>query len=251
MPFIFRGNDVTALLDNPLTAANSLFSILEQEEPALVADLSALWKTHVRGTPLVAGTAWRPALGAFAKISSFWDNTYSDQRLAGLLYGPNAAAATQAVTGAASANQFLREFEAARDEAFFYVFFQLSSVNELAGVSFLATYYHHDISALFVQRPHSFVREVVSRRVIETAQIMLRILYGNMSMGWGSFYSTRTLSTTLLLAKMHHHALATYRTPGTGRRCYNQSSVAFTLLTFSYVVAQAWVDKGFAYNEQR
>ncbi|RYZ42314.1 MAG: hypothetical protein EOO71_08500 [Myxococcaceae bacterium] len=59
MPFIFRGHDVTTLLDTPLTAANSLFGILEQEEPTLVAGLSDLWKAHVRGTPMVAGTAWR------------------------------------------------------------------------------------------------------------------------------------------------------------------------------------------------
>lgn len=80
-------------------------------------------------------------------------------------------------------------------------------MSQLAGVSFRATYYHRDVSSLFEQRPHSKLKTIVSRRVIETAQIMLRILYGNMNMGWGSPYSTRTLSTTLLLAQMHNSAL--------------------------------------------
>lgn len=250
MPFTFRHQNLDAILGDPLTAANSLYGIMSAAEPQFMEDLRQHWKTHLRTTPGVNGTAWRPALKAFSAISGYWGNSHSDHRIAQVLYGTAHSVATQAVTGAASSAQFLRDFEAARDEAF-YVFFQATSVNELAGVSFKATYYHKDVSALFEQRPHSRIQAIVSRRVIETAQIMLRILYGNMSMGWGSLYSTRTLATTLLLAQMHNSALGHYRSHHTGRRCYNQSAVAFTLLTFSYIVAQAWVDKGYEYNEQR
>ncbi|GMU02495.1 hypothetical protein KH5H1_66150 [Corallococcus caeni] len=250
MPFIFRGQNLDALLGDPLNAANSLYGIMSAAEPQFMEDLRQHWKTHVRTTPGVNGTAWRPALKAFSAIEGFWGNTYSDHRIAQVMYGPAHSVATQAVTGVGSSAQFLRDFEAARDEAF-YVFFQATSVNQLAGVSFKATYYHKDVSSLFEQRPHSKLRAIVSRRVIDTAQIMLRILYGNMNMGWGSLYSTRTLATTLLLAQMHNSALAHYRSGYTGRRCYNQSAVAFTLLTFSYIVAQAWVDKNYEYNEQR
>ncbi|MBN8230010.1 DUF2236 domain-containing protein [Corallococcus macrosporus] len=239
-----------ALLGDPLTAANSLYGIMSAAEPQFMEDLRLHWKKHIRETPGVNGTAWRPALKAFSAIEGYWGNSHSDQRIAKVLYGPGHSVATQVVTGVGAAAQFLRDFEAARDEAF-YVFFQATSVNELAGVSFKATYYHKDVSSLFEQRPHSAIKAIVSRRVIETAQIMLRILYGNMNMGWGSLYSTRTLSTTLLLAQMHNSALSHYQSHYTGRRCYNQSAVAFTLLTFAYIVAQAWVDKGYEYNEQR
>ncbi|WP_147451436.1 oxygenase MpaB family protein [Corallococcus llansteffanensis] len=241
---------MTAILGNPLTAANSLYGILSVAEPTLLTGLADHWNQHRDRTPTVDGTAYRPALGAFSAISSFWGNTYSDQRLAGVLYGPPFAANTAAVTGANTAAGFLRDFEAARDEAF-YVFLQGQSVNELAQVSFLSTYYHHDVSELFVQRPHSRMRAIVSRRVIETAQVMLRILYGNMSMGWGTLYSTRTLATTLLLAQMHNRLLAPYRSRVTERPVYNQSSVAFTLLTFSYVVAQSWVDARYEFDQGR
>ncbi|RKG50260.1 DUF2236 domain-containing protein [Corallococcus sp. AB011P] len=251
MPFTFRGQNLTAILGDPLNAANSLYGIMSAAEPQFMEDLRQHWKKHIRETPGVNGTAWRPALKAFSAIEGYWGNTYSDHRIAKVLYGPAHSVATQAVTGVGSSAQFLRDFEAARDEAF-YVFFQGASVNQLAGVSFRATYYHKDVSSLFEQRPHSKLKTIVSRRVIETAQIMLRILYGNMNMGWGSLYSTRTLSTTLLLAQMHNSALGHYRSLNTGRQhCYNQSGVAFTLLTFAYVVAQAWVDKGYEYNEQR
>ncbi|RKI03471.1 oxygenase MpaB family protein [Corallococcus sp. AB038B] len=248
MPFIFRGQNLDAILGDPLNAANSLFSIMNAAEPELLQGLRTHWTKHV--STVTAFQGWRPALKAFSDITGFWGNTYSDHRLAKVLYDHDATA-TAAVTGAQSAAQFLRDFEAARDEAF-YVFFQATSVNQLAGVSFKATYYHKDVSALFEQRRHSKIKAVVSRRVIETAQIMLRILYGNMNMGWGSIYSTRTLATTLLLAQMHNVALSHYQSHHTGRdRCYNQSAVAFTLLTFSHVVAQAWVNKGYEYNEQR
>ncbi|NBD14430.1 MULTISPECIES: oxygenase MpaB family protein [Corallococcus] len=250
MPFTFRHQHLDALLGDPLTAANSLYGIMTAAEPELMEGLRLHWKKHIRETPGVGGTQWRPALKAFSAIEGFWGNTYSDHRLAKVLYEPASSAATTAVTGVPSSAQFLRDFEAARDEAF-YIFFQATSVNELAGVSFKATYYHKDVSSLFEQRPHSVMRDIVSRRVIETAQILLRILYGNMSMGWGSLYSTRTLATTLLLAQMHNSALGHYRSHYTGRRSYNQSGVAFTLLTFAYIVAQAWRDKGYEFNEQR
>ncbi|WP_223640927.1 oxygenase MpaB family protein [Corallococcus sp. EGB] len=250
MPFVFRGQNLDAILGDPLNAANSLYGIMSAADPQFMEDLRLHWKKHVRETPGVNGTAWRPALKAFAAIAKDWWSTYSDHRLAGILYGTGHSVATAAVTGAQSSAQFLRDFEAARDEAF-YVFFQFASVNELAGVSFQATYYHYDVSALFEQRAHSKLKAIVSRRVIETAQIMLRILYGNMSMGWGSLYSTRTLATTLLLAQMHNAALSTYRSRYTDRRCYNQSAVAFTLLTFSYIVAQAWRDKRYEFDEAR
>ncbi|AFE03314.1 hypothetical protein COCOR_00170 [Corallococcus coralloides DSM 2259] len=249
MPFTFRGQNLDAILGDALDAPNSLFGIMSAADPQFMQGLRQHWTKHAQATPSVNG--WKPALKAFSDIAADWWNTYSDHRLAGILYGAQAhATATAAVTGAQSSAQFLRDFEAARDEAF-YVFFQATSVNELAGVSFQATYYHYDVSALFEQRPHSKLKAIVSRRVIETAQIMLRILYGNMSMGWGSLYSTRTLATTLLLAQMHNVALQHYRSRYTDRRCYNQSAVAFTLLTFSYVVAQAWRDKRYEFNEQR
>jgi hypothetical protein len=150
---------------------------------------------------------------------------------------PPLAAAVTGILGHNNSDAFLRAFEKARDEAF-YIFLQASSVNTLADVSFLSTYYHRDISALFEARPHNANPQIVSIRVIETARIMLRIICGNMNAPWRQMYSTRLLSTVLLLAEMHRHmmGLGNYLGP-TDRPAYNQSRL---ILDTHNQAAQLW-----------
>lgn len=162
---------------------------------------------------------------------------------------PPLAAAVTGILGHNNSDAFLRAFETARDEAF-YIFLQASSVNSLADVSFLSTYYHRDISALFEALPHNANPQIVSISIIETARIMLRIIYGNMNAPWRQMYSTRSLSTVLLLAEMHRHmmGLGNYLGP-TGRPAYNQSAVAFTLLTFAYLPAVYWENQNYEFSQ--
>lgn len=249
MPFIFRGHDVTALLGNPLDAG--LYREVNISEPTLIPMLLQRWKTHEKSTPPMHGTAYRSALGAFVGIEEDWGQTFSDKRLSETLFSGATAQNVANIVGQNNSANFMREFEAARDEAF-YVFLQAKSVSTLARVSFLSTYYHKDISALFEARRHSAKPLVVSGRVIETARIMLRIIYGNMNHPWRQLYSTRSFSTILLLAEMHGRLITRGGNTGpTGRLAYNQSSVAFTLLTFSYLPAVHWINRNFEFNQNR
>lgn len=60
---------------------------------------------------------------------------------------------------------------------------------------------------------------------------MRRIIYGNIYAPWRQMYSTRSLSTVMLLAEIHKHmmGLGNYLGP-TGRPAYNQSAVALWLI---------------------
>ncbi|NLE85204.1 MAG: DUF2236 domain-containing protein [Myxococcales bacterium] len=254
MPFLVRGFDVSVLLHNSLPARDSLYSVLLEARPNLFAALRQHWDgSYARSTPM-SGTGYRPAISAFSALEGWWGSGYGDGDLARAMFAGARAGDATNITGCANAQQFTAAFEAARDEAF-YVFLQLSTVNELNSFSFKATYLHRDIEALFQRRAHSYVSQVLRHRVLETARIMFRILWGNMNGAWRLAYQKRTIVTTLLLGMMHNRMLRTPAYAVAGRQLYNQSSVAFTLLTFAYVPAMHWRaeqgarPRGFAFNE--
>lgn len=254
MPFNVRGFDVTPLLHETLPARNSLYSVLLGARPNLYATLRRHWDdSYQRSTPM-NGTGYRPSIGAFSALEGWWGSGYGDGDLASALFGGTRAADAANITGQATARAFTTAFEAARDEAF-YVFLQLASVNELNGFSFKATYLHRDIERLFQRRDHSYLARVLRHRVLETARIMFRILWGNMNGAWRLAYQKRTMATTLLLGIMHNRLLKTPDYKYQGRQLYNQSSVAFTLLTFAYVPAMEWrarrqtLPRGYAFDE--
>ncbi|EPX58218.1 hypothetical protein D187_004255 [Cystobacter fuscus DSM 2262] len=200
------------------------------------------------------GGTYRPALAAFSALEGWWGASYGDRELARAMFASPRAADMANIVGHPTADAFAAAFEAARDEAF-YVFAQPLSINVLNGFSFKATYLHQDVERLFTQLPHFQNPNVLRFRVMETARIMLRLLWGNMNGLWRGVYERRTLLTTLLLGMMHNRLLRQHSHQG--RPLYNQSGVAFTLLTFAYAPAQAWRDKqaqmpqGYGFNEDQ
>jgi hypothetical protein len=66
MPFIFRGNNVTPILGNALTAG--LYAQVQAAEPTLIPNLYNRWTAHRANSPNLHGTAYRSALGAFSGI---------------------------------------------------------------------------------------------------------------------------------------------------------------------------------------
>ncbi len=257
MAFLLRGVPVTAAtLRGTLPARDSLYSVANSADPALMVLLRGHWDAeYQRAAPLLA-TAYRPAIAAFTAIEGWWRSGYGDRDIARLMYACPRGGEMPHLTGHANADAFADAFEAARDEAFYIVFLpQPLSVNALNSYSFPATYLHRDVEDLFVQRAHSFNAAVMRHRVLETARIMFRILWGNMNGAWRAVYQKRSLITTLLLGMMHNRMLRNYM--ARGHTLYNQSSVAFTLLTFCYVPAEQWIHaqnrspRGYAFDEQR
>ncbi|MBU8898418.1 DUF2236 domain-containing protein [Corallococcus sp. M34] len=254
-PFLVRGQDVSHLLHTALPAHDSLYSAMYSAQQQLMFSLRQHWDTaHQGSTPLTGAPSYRPSVSAFAALEGWWGTSYGDRELARALFNSARAADVANIVGHPTADAFADAFEAARDEAF-YVFAQVPSVNTLNGFSFKATYLHRDIETLFARLPHFQNPTVLRYRVMETARVMLRILWGNMNGVWRSLYQKRSLLTTLLLGMMHNRLLKQYM--NAGRPLYNQSGVAFTLLTFSYVPAQVWRDKqqnqpqGYAFDEAR
>lgn len=239
MAFTFKGVDVEAKLGDPLIANDSLFGLLFRHCKPLMAELVKTW-TDFRGDKKAKeyGLVEKP----FADVEGWWGTKYGDNQVMGALFAASQEE-TRAVVGYGDMESFMTRFESARENAF-YVFFQFLSVQQLMGLSFKATYLHKDVEHVFLQHKHGTDVKVLSSRVTETAKIMLRILWGNMNGPWRLAYNTRTLVTTFLLAVMHNRMLRNDDYKRSGRYCYNQSSVAFTLLTFAYLVADVWEKRG-------
>lgn len=238
---MFKGQDLAGSLGDPLGApgVRSLCGLIRQNCPTIAREMLEHWQGF-RGA--VPATTYQSVEKPFADIEGWWSPKYGDTKVVTELYGADANA-TIAVLGSQDAEDFMKRFRAARENAF-YVFFQVISANKLVLESFKSTYQHRDIEYVFLQHQggdqHAVDPNALSARVAETARIMFRILWGNMNGPWRGVYDTRTIATTFLLAVMHNKLLRKDPYRRAGRFCYNQSSVAFTLLTFAYLVACAW-----------
>jgi hypothetical protein len=241
MPFTFRNHDLDGLLVEPLNAADSLYAHFARVHRGIHQELVDHW-TKFRGAK--PGAQYGSVKGAFAAIEGWWSKAYDDDKVIGRMYEDrDAAALLRALSGHADLESFMTAFEQARLDSF-VAFVQPLSLLTLSKRSFALTYFHKDIAELFLKQPHATQLPAMKSRVVETAEIMLRILYGNMNGAWRMAYGTRTFVTAILLGVMHNKLLRgdnTYRsnTRGAMRHFYNQSSVAYTLLTFAGVVHSA------------
>lgn len=241
---MFKGHDVAGSLGDPLGApgARSLCGLIRQNCPVIAREVLEHWQAF-RGA--VPAATYQSVEKPFADVEGWWGTKYGDTKVIAALYGADVNTAT-AVLGHADADAFMTRFRRARENAF-YVFFQVISANKLVLESFKSTYQHRDIEYVFQQHTggdaHAVDTAVLSARVAETARIMFRIIWGNINGPWRGVYDTRTIVTTFLLAAMHNKLLRKAPYQRNGRFCYNQSSVAFTLLTFAYLVACAWEEQ--------
>lgn len=154
-----------------------------------------------------------------------------------------------------SAKAFYRSFNRARS----FVFQALVHFPDvLTQQSFPATYFHKDIAMMFVRKIKGdwddpaaklgmFDPVFAGQRVAGTTDIILRTVYGAMSHGWQyNIWPPRTFASILMLAAMHNHAsIGKQEDIEPNKLLYNQSSVGFTLLTFSYLPARKigeWID---------
>jgi ER-bound oxygenase mpaB/B'/Rubber oxygenase, catalytic domain len=254
----FRDEDVDDLLHLPLTGqADSLYSIIATADADLMNVIKDLYGQSRSSEKKKHGTEYRSAESAFKWIEGTWSairfssgisfdrswgTTFSDGRITRLLYSDDTSAQKMAaVVECDSADAFLRRFRAARSNAY-SVFLTGRSVNVLNDLSFVETYNHPDIADLFRARKFMTNEKVVMDRVSETARIMMRILFGNINNPSSFIYDTRLMASTLMLAHLHNTGMGHYKHKQDNYPLYNQGSVAFTLLTFSYLVAREWED---------
>ena len=238
MPFTLRGQPIRAMFvrNNQDEREDSLFGIIREANPGGV--YTYLDKT-VRDYVLNANKNGRVTTSHGVKFMSvlamFDDVIYNlDEDLFDELDDAAIMRGVYAVGGMAervariggdnclSAAAFVRKLHAAIDSA--APFFQVG-LGTLAKRSFSATYDYKDIAALLHETGPSRIADLATQRVFETAYIMNRIINKD-----------RCIATSVLLNIMHLHRFGGYQAHG-GRPYYNQGSVLYTLLTFSYLVA--------------
>ncbi len=123
-----------------------------------------------------------------------------------------------------SSAAFIRKFHAAIDSA--APFFQVG-LPTLANQSFAATYEYKDVAALLARTGAALDTKIANQRVFETAYIMNRIINKG-----------RCIAASILLNQMHVDRFRSYTATSPTRPYYNHGSVLYTLLTFSYLVAE-------------
>jgi hypothetical protein len=141
-----------------------------------------------------------------------------DTNIARLLMSGNAA---QAITGCATHPLFMAQL----DKSILVVAKSYRKTLEALQDSFKKTYRHKDISGLLGKTRVVTKPTLVKSRVFETAYILDKILD-----------KKRFLAMSLLLGIMHDRRFCQAQSyqAADGRWLYNQGSVLFTLLTFSY-----------------
>lgn len=251
MAFMFRSKDLTSQLGAPLGAPGdeSVCGMVRKYRPTIAKDLNTLWTDFRGDTP---ASTYQKVEKPFQDLGGWWGKGYGDGAIIKALYAANAEAA-QKILGHEDASSFLARFHTARFNAF-QIFTSGLATKTLIEKSFLLTYLHKDIEYVFIEHKkgdkHAIDPVKLQSRVAETARIMLRILWGNISVRWGLVYDTRTIVTTVLLAMMHNGLLRKEPYRRDTRYCYNQSSVAFTLLTFSYLIAEVHKARNLQYHEK-
>jgi hypothetical protein len=177
---------------------------------------------------------------AFAEVESLKSSELDDERIISRLYATyKNNRVLRALFGTSDVEQAKLNFSAARKESFF-VFVQPISLATLDQQSYPGTYRYIDVAKLFGQNQTANDPTSVARRVQVTAQMMLRLVYGNTRLTSHTTV-TRTIATARVLGALHNTRVAPRYKGKMKRPLYNQGGAAWTLLTFSYFVAEAWM----------
>jgi hypothetical protein len=250
MPFNLRGHSIRPMfrLNNADRREDSLYGVIKEADPGGVhAYLAKTVTDYVvqaksRGYVVVnSGVKFMSVLAMFDEIlynldEDLFDELDDDAIMDGL-YAAGFGERVARIAGpdCLSAAAFMRKLNAAIDSA--APFFQVG-LPTLANRSFSATYDYKDIARLLHTTGPSRTTELATQRVFETAYIMNRIINKD-----------RCIAMSVLLNLMHLQRFGTYHAQD-GRPYYNQGSVLYTLLTFSYLVANHHRTNS-AYDETR
>jgi hypothetical protein len=250
MPFTLRGHLIKPMfrLNNLDRREDSLFGIIREANPGGVYTyLETTVRDYVasaqrRGYVVTSGaTRFTSVLAMFDDIIYNLDealgNELDDGAIMAGVYAAGLGDRVARIGGAdcLSAAAFVRKFHAAIDSA--APMFQ-AGLPTLALRSFSATYDYKDIARLLYTTGPSRVSELATQRVFETAYIMNRIINKD-----------RCIAASVLLNVMHLQRFGGHAAAD-GRPYYNQGSVLYTLLTFSYLVAHHHQASP-SYNEAR
>lgn len=232
MPFMFNGQYIRAQFRYDLNhqPTTNLYGLIAAADPNGVFTKLRGWLTdYVRNGKQHAihagGTKFLSVLELFDQVIYEPDDDFDDDTILGELYalGGGTVIALNQITGCGTAAAFLQQLNAAIDES--SGIFQ-SGLPTLADTSFPATYDYKDITRLLWATGVTRNNQLVVNRLFETAYIMNRIINKG-----------RCIAASLMLAEMHNQRFRTYKDPIANKHYYNQGSVLYTLLTFSYLVA--------------
>ena len=229
----------------------TLYSFYRRNLKNTESKLSGWWQENRQNTNRTDG--YLNPLGAYKKIETSKEPQFNDLTIANKLFeSEKNKSYTKKIfqyqfdnLDIDSADSFFNVLQRARS----FVFQALVYLPDvLVTKSFPATYFHKDILMMFDQKANPdnwgmFDEKFAKQRIAGTAEIILRTVYGAKEHGWSNKWPPRTLANCLMLAEMHNHvAIGGNKDPKDKHRLYNQSSVAFTLLTFSYLVGMSFPD---------
>lgn len=161
-------------------------------------------------------------LELFNRVLASNDKDLDDERIAKDLYESSPLLAA-GILGCENHSTFILKLNRCLKAAGQSFVTNLTSLQD----SFKKTYRHKDIAELLERTEVVTQPNLVKSRLFETAYIIDKILD-----------QKRFIATTLLLAHMHVQRFGTRKDEETNSRpLYNQGSVLFTLLTFSYTPA--------------
>lgn len=250
MPFNLRGHLIRPMfrLNNADRREDSLFGVIKEVDPGGVYTYLAKTVTDYVATAGTRGYVVKNSGVKFMSVLAMFDdilynldedlfNELDDDAIMAGLYAAGFGDRIARIAGpdCLSAAAFMRKFNAAIDSA--APFFQVG-LPTLALRSFSATYDYQDIATLLHTTGPSRINELATQRVFETAYIMNRIINKD-----------RCIALSVLLNLMHLQRFGIHRAQD-NRPYYNQGSVLYTLLTFSYLVAHHHRTSS-AYNEAR
>lgn len=190
---------------------------------------SGLWKRRSE----YSYQNWEPAFDA---IRSSSDASINDSSVIEYLYTKEGADWRDELFGTSAADKAAKNFNTARSYAF-YIFLQPISVLTLDNASYPGTYRYKDIERLFSATDDAHNPDRVAGRVQATARIMLLLLYGCVEM---TARYTRSIFGGFALGYLHQIHLQRSPFKEGYHHYFNQGGLAWTLLTFSYLVAKEW-----------
>ena len=159
---------------------NSLLKLLSAKSEASDKPIGATWPE------------------VFEKVKASRHQVLNDDQLISWLYSKYSGGASRELLthlfGSSSVDSAKTNFQTARRHAF-YVFVQPLSLGTLDSQSYPGTYRYRDVALLFSQNDTAKDKDGLARRVQTTAQMLMRLVYGNTSFMSMTPLATRSIAT--------------------------------------------------------
>lgn len=220
-------DDETHLLDQPMGGSCLLFELAGTRAYARIEGHFDRYRDQrQKHTVKEEGVAFFSMLELFNNLLDDGAALLDDANIARDIMANGGSVAALSITGFSEHGSFMRQL----DKSILVVAKSYRHTLEALEDSFKQTYRHKDISSLLGQTRVVTKPTLVKSRVFETAYILDKILD-----------KKRFLAMSLLLGIMHVKRFP--QQSDDGRYFYNQGSVLFTLLTFSYTPVLVEVSK--------